>query len=45
MIFIDQDLFHFELVWGAAGSSDTVFPITPRQLKGFSGGIVADVKL
>ena len=45
LIFIDQDLFHFELVWGAAGSSDTVFPITPRHLKRFSGGTVADVKL
>ena len=43
--FIDQDLFHFELVWGAAGSSDTVFPISPIQLLRFTGGIVADVRL
>ena len=40
---VDQDLLQFALVWGAAGSPDTVFPIDPSVLVSVSGGTVADV--
>ena len=43
-VLMDEDLFQFERVWGAAGSAQTVFPITPDELLHFSGATVGDVK-
>ncbi len=34
----------YELVWGAGGTAQTVFPITPDELLRLSGATVADVK-
>jgi len=39
---IDRDLTRFDVVWAAAGAPDSVFPITPDQLAGATGGVVAD---
>ncbi len=40
---LDADLLNFDVVWGAAGTPDTVFAIEPRQLAEISGATVADV--
>jgi prolyl-tRNA editing enzyme YbaK/EbsC (Cys-tRNA(Pro) deacylase) len=41
---MDQDLLQFGLVWGAAGSEDTVFPITPQDLQLITQAQIGDVK-
>jgi prolyl-tRNA editing enzyme YbaK/EbsC (Cys-tRNA(Pro) deacylase) len=41
---MDEDLFNYELIWGAGGTADTVFPITPENLKQITGASVRDVK-
>ena len=43
-VLLDQDLLQYDLVWGAAGTAQTVFPITPDELVSLSGATVADVK-
>ncbi len=35
--FIDRDLLRFEEVWAAAGTPDSVFPLTPAELLRISG--------
>ena len=42
-VFLDEDLLQYELVWGAAGTAQTVFPISPDKLAYLSGATVADV--
>ena len=39
--FVDETLLAFEEVWAAAGTSDSVFPLSPDALVGASGGTVA----
>ena len=41
---IDEDLFKYDLIWGAGGTADTVFPITPEDLKEICKAEVRDVK-
>jgi prolyl-tRNA editing enzyme YbaK/EbsC (Cys-tRNA(Pro) deacylase) len=43
-VLMDEDLFQYQLVWGAAGSADTVFPITPQELQFLSGAEVGNLK-
>ena len=43
-IIMDEDLFDYELIWGAGGTADTVFPITPDKLLEISQASVKDVK-
>ena len=43
-ILMDEDLMQYDLVWGAGGTPQTVFPITPEQLRVLSGATVEDVK-
>ena len=43
-ILMDEDLMQYDLVWGAGGTPQTVFPITPEQLRVLSGAPVGDVK-
>ena len=43
-VLMDEDLMKFDLVWGAAGTPQTVFPISPRELKEVSGARLGDVK-
>lgn len=39
---VDRDLMAFDVVWSAAGSPDTTFPIAPGELIAASGGTVAE---
>jgi prolyl-tRNA editing enzyme YbaK/EbsC (Cys-tRNA(Pro) deacylase) len=39
--FIDETLLAFDVVWAAAGTPDSVFPITPRDLVRVTNGTVA----
>jgi prolyl-tRNA editing enzyme YbaK/EbsC (Cys-tRNA(Pro) deacylase) len=39
----DEDLFGHEIVWAAAGTPDTVFPIAPQDLMAATGASVADI--
>jgi prolyl-tRNA editing enzyme YbaK/EbsC (Cys-tRNA(Pro) deacylase) len=41
---LDADLFQHEIIWGAAGTPNAVFELTPSQLEALTGGPVADVK-
>ena len=43
-VLMDEDLLQYDLVWGAGGTAQTVFPITPNHLLSLSGATVADVK-
>lgn len=40
---IDERLFRFDVVWAAAGHPHAVFPLTPDQLRRYTGAPVADV--
>lgn len=42
---LDADLLSFDQVWAAAGTPDTVFAITPDDLRAATGAKVADVAL
>ncbi|HYE52315.1 MAG TPA: YbaK/EbsC family protein [Azospirillaceae bacterium] len=39
----DRDLLGFEVVWAAAGTPNSVFPIAPRLLLELTGGTVDEV--
>lgn len=39
----DRDLLNYPVVWAAAGTPNTVFPIAPDNLAKLVGGTVADV--
>ncbi len=43
-VLMDQDLMQYEMVWGAGGTPQTVFPITPQELRDVSGALLEDVK-
>lgn len=43
-IYIDEDLFQFDVVWAAAGTPHTVFAIPPEQLRDSTNGTVTDLK-
>jgi prolyl-tRNA editing enzyme YbaK/EbsC (Cys-tRNA(Pro) deacylase) len=42
--FVDRDLLGYEVVWAAAGTPDSVFPIVPDELLRTTKGQVADFK-
>ncbi|MDM8519595.1 YbaK/EbsC family protein [Anaerolineales bacterium HSG6] len=44
-LFIDQDFWQYDLIWAAAGTPNTVFPITPNDLKRVTQGVVADLRV
>lgn len=44
LTFVDEDLMNYDLLWAAAGSPQTVFPIHPRALLDRTGGTLADIK-
>jgi prolyl-tRNA editing enzyme YbaK/EbsC (Cys-tRNA(Pro) deacylase) len=43
-ILVDRDLLGYDVLWAAAGTPDSVFPITPDELLAATGGSVADFK-
>ena len=44
-LLLDEDLQRFETVWAAAGTSFSVFPLKPDQLRSLTGADWADVRL
>ncbi len=44
-VFIDEDLMTEETIWAAAGTPNSMFPMTPAVLLRLTGGQVADVKV
>ena len=44
LIFIDEDLMQFDVVWAAAGTPFDVFAIAPLDLQSASNGEVVDLK-
>lgn len=44
LIFIDEDLIQYEVIWAAAGTPNTVFAIVPDELLRVTGGRVIDLK-
>lgn len=44
-VYVDRDLLAHQEIWAAAGTPDTVFPITPMRLLELSGGEPADLKV
>ena len=42
-VLLDETLLEHDRVWAAAGTPETVFPITPDRLRELSGGYPADV--
>jgi Cys-tRNA(Pro) deacylase len=44
-MYIDEDLTRFDIVWAAAGTDVSVFPIKPADLVRVSGGEVVDLKV
>lgn len=43
-VLMDEDLMQYDLVWGAGGTAQTVFPIAPEDLRSLSEAELADVK-
>jgi Cys-tRNA(Pro) deacylase len=43
-VYIDADLLGHELIYGAAGSPECVFPLSPSELVQATGGQVVEVK-
>lgn len=43
-VLMDEDLMQYDLVWGAGGTPQTVFPIAPQELRDVSGALLGDVK-
>ncbi len=43
-LLIDADLLTFDIVWAAAGTPNTVFPIASADLQSTTGGVVVDLK-
>jgi prolyl-tRNA editing enzyme YbaK/EbsC (Cys-tRNA(Pro) deacylase) len=43
-VFADRSLLEHDVVWAAAGTPYTVFPMAPRDLVAHAGGTVVDVR-
>ena len=43
-VLIDEDLMQYDTIWGAGGTAQTVFPISPKALLEISGATLVDVK-
>ena len=44
LLLLDADLRRFELVWAAAGTPYSVFPVSPDQLRALTGAEWSDVR-
>lgn len=42
-VYCDRDLLNHEVVWAAAGTPDTVFPVEPDRLVDATGAITGDL--
>lgn len=43
LLFVDRELFRFELIWAAAGHPNGVFKMSPSELAALTGAPVIDV--
>jgi len=43
-VLMDRDLLGYEMVWAAAGTPDSVFRITPSELRDAAGAEIADFR-
>ena len=43
-VFMDRDLFAYDVVWAAAGRPDSVFEIEPGRLRELSNATIVDLK-
>lgn len=43
LLFVDRELFRFDIVWAAAGHPNGVFKMTPQELAALTGAPVIDV--
>lgn len=43
-VLLDRDLLRYDVVWAAAGTPDSVFPIAPSELLRATGADVADFR-
>ncbi len=43
-VFIDRDLMGFDVVYAAAGTPSSVFPIEPRVLQRLTDGVVVELR-
>lgn len=43
-VLADRGLLDHDVVWAAAGTPHTVFPLDPKSLIGHAGGTVVDVR-
>jgi len=43
LLFVDRELFRFDVIWAAAGHPNGVFPMSPDQLQALTGAPVIDV--
>ncbi|HEY6566007.1 MAG TPA: YbaK/EbsC family protein [Actinomycetota bacterium] len=43
--FLDPDLQRYDEVWAAAGTPDSVFPLSPAELLRVSGAEIADISV
>ena len=43
LLFVDQELFRFDVIWAAAGHPNGVFKMTPAELAALTGAPVIDV--
>ena len=42
--YVDEDLLQYATVWGAAGTPNAIFELTPADLQKMTGGRVARIK-
>jgi prolyl-tRNA editing enzyme YbaK/EbsC (Cys-tRNA(Pro) deacylase) len=42
--FIDSDLLGYKAIWAAAGNSNSLFSMTPEDLKKMTGGVVITIR-
>jgi prolyl-tRNA editing enzyme YbaK/EbsC (Cys-tRNA(Pro) deacylase) len=43
-VLMDEDLLGYDVIWAAAGTPDSVFPLTPAELRDAAGAEVAHFK-
>ena len=43
-VLMDEDLMKYDTIWGAGGTAQTVFPISPEALRIISGASLEDIK-
>ena len=43
-VLMDEDLMQYGTIWGAGGTAQTVFPISPEALLHISGASLEDIK-